>query len=53
MRALLAGLARAFASSASTLKKKRAIQPIPPLAEEDLVEQFVRGSGPGGQAVNS
>ncbi|MBW0462389.1 hypothetical protein O181_002104 [Austropuccinia psidii MF-1] len=26
--------------------------PVPPLDEADLIEQFVRGSGPGGQAVN-
>ncbi|PLW36992.1 hypothetical protein PCANC_13990 [Puccinia coronata f. sp. avenae] len=43
---------RVFSQSSILLKKKRAIPAIPPLDENELVEQFVRGSGPGGQAVN-
>ncbi|KAA1136318.1 hypothetical protein PGTUg99_023441 [Puccinia graminis f. sp. tritici] len=47
------GRLRTFSQSAIQLKKKkRYIPPIPPLDENELIEQFVRGSGPGGQAVN-
>jgi protein subunit release factor B len=48
------GRLRTFSQSAIQLKKKkRYIPPIQPLDENELIEQFVRGSGPGGQAVNS
>lgn len=31
---------------------KKGLVDLPVLNEDDLVEQFVRGSGPGGQATN-
>ncbi|KAF9476325.1 hypothetical protein BDN70DRAFT_178493 [Pholiota conissans] len=36
----------------SSLKKAHQERVIPELREEDLEEQFVRGSGPGGQSIN-
>ncbi|KAH9464617.1 hypothetical protein MJO29_001722 [Puccinia striiformis f. sp. tritici] len=43
---------RTFTQSAIQLKKKKHVPAIAPLDESELIEQFVRGSGPGGQAVN-
>ncbi|GAA5964637.1 hypothetical protein JCM8115_004693 [Rhodotorula mucilaginosa] len=37
---------------AKTPPKNRNPKPLPELNEEELEEQFVRGSGPGGQATN-
>ncbi|XP_037038744.1 probable peptide chain release factor C12orf65 homolog, mitochondrial [Bradysia coprophila] len=39
---------RLFVSKSTTIDFSR----VPKLNDEDLEEQFVRGSGPGGQAVN-
>lgn len=36
----------------SQLKRVAASRAVPALAEADLVERFVRGSGPGGQSIN-
>ncbi|KNZ61100.1 hypothetical protein VP01_1451g4 [Puccinia sorghi] len=44
---------KAFSQCHILFKKKKSIPAIPPLDENELIEQFVRGSGPGGQAVNS
>lgn len=43
---------RSFTQSPIHSKKKKKLLLVPPLDEADLLEQFVRGSGPGGQAVN-
>lgn len=40
-------------SAALVNKKRLDFSQVPVLAEEDLEEQFVRGSGPGGQATNT
>ena len=46
-------LQRAGAGSTTTTRdKNRKDTKLPPLVEEELEEQFVRGSGPGGQATN-
>lgn len=42
-----------FGNAALINKKHLDFSQVPVLAEEDLEEQFVRGSGPGGQATNT
>lgn len=44
-------LLNAFHTS-SIIRAKRKHPLVPPLDEADLIETFIRGSGPGGQAVN-
>ena len=47
---------QARAGAPITTKRKKCRQPSPPVpqlwSEDDLEEQFVRGSGPGGQKIN-
>lgn len=39
-------------SVSASIKKKLDYSKVPQIKEEDLEEQFIHGSGPGGQAVN-
>ncbi|GAA6012192.1 hypothetical protein JCM11491_001781 [Sporobolomyces phaffii] len=43
---------RTLSTTSRTLPKPRIKKELPQLVERDLVESFVRGSGPGGQATN-
>lgn len=44
--------ARCFHSSTKLSKKQIDYSKVPALIDNELEEQFVKGSGPGGQAVN-
>lgn len=51
-RSIHAHFPRSFFSTASLLLKDKPLPPRPIIPDADLLESFLKGSGPGGQKIN-